>query len=227
MNNQNWRFLLLGFIFLSFSYSALARGQVRIQRNRDTTLYIGTITTVADSDVFSLNGTLGNRPILTLESPKKFQNRKLEIMLRNRKTYTLQKLMSPNNRIAFRLRPRALKSKTDFIYDTEIFDAFNLNAIPPIFKSAGALDKYLDIPTAHKPKYPKNLPESKRNGVSKFVILINEQGTLLKALSLKAANKDLDRLTKNYIEQTKFKIGKSNGEPTPYFLLIAVFYFDD
>ncbi len=197
-----------------------------VEGKNSAILVTGMIESNQATEIVALDGSSTFSCFLTIRSPRKFEGQRIEILIADVKKSNLPKLAKNGDLITLRLRSAALDKKTDFIYDSEITDAFNPSALPDGYVSASELDQYRDIPSSNRPQLPESLKSDPNFtfGMVRKLVLINEQGEVSKIIPFFSSHPKLEEVTLQYIKSTKFKTGKKDGEPTGYYQYIVVVF---
>lgn len=198
----------------------------KIEGKNTAILVTGRIEANQATNIIDLGGSSSFTCFITIKSPRKFEGQRVEILIADMEKSNLPKLAKNGDLIALRLGSGALDKNTDFIYDSEITDAFNPSALPEGYVCVSELDRYHDLPSRNRPKLPKVLKDDPEftSGIVRYLVLINEQGKVHEVILFYSSHPELDTETVRYINSTNFKIGKKDRETTGYYqYVVAVF----
>ena len=204
---------------------AFAKFRTYIESQDKAELYIARVDETVDPGSRSESGRLKEQFIV--ESPKELKGHRIEILFERQGESELSKLALEAKRIGFRMKAGRLQSSTRFLHESDITDVFNSGKFPSIFRYAGDLDRHPETPSKRRPRLSKDLNENHAQGVSKFLVLLGREAEVIQTVPLQNSNRTLEEATLEYIHSTEFRIGKLDGEPSPYYMLVSVVYSVD
>jgi len=219
--NKTLSFFAFSTLVAIYPLSARVRGNIYVDESKEFQLVTAEMMDVHVSDI---EGTLEYS--IKMENPSQLKGQQLKILVME-ENENLRKLLDQSKRIAFRVHTRVFRDEIDFLYDNEMADAFAIDKIPSSFRCPSDLDRLPKTPRNKRPKFPKNLPDDFVQAVASYVVFVDENGTMRKAVPLIAAGEPFDQLTLDFVNSTKFEIGKANQKPVPYFQLIMIRFIVD
>lgn len=230
MQSPRSPFLSPGRIFAALlALASLVSGlsaRVVIEGNARVLLCTGKIEITSESGIVGLSGASQLNCFITLESPAKHRGQRIQILIADNEKSNLPKLAKQSERITLRLVAASVQKDTDFLYDSEILDAFSPDAIPAQFLCASELDRNVNVPRQPRPKIPDSLKNDAGfyRGFSKFLVLVDETGALVSAIPFHNSHPEVKQATLEYLQAAKFAVGKKDKKPSSYYHLVSVFY---
>ncbi|MCG8525533.1 MAG: hypothetical protein MI748_04070 [Opitutales bacterium] len=201
---------------------ASPKGKVYIESAKDIKVYTGKLLSSEESGVDGFDNVY-----LEFETPASLQGIQILVLFDQEKSANLSKFVKSGEHIAFRLHNRVMNEIPELIYDVEIVDGFPMKIIPEEFTAPSSLDKYPNIPSKKKPKFPKDLPSDFKAVNSKYIVFVDETGKAKKVIRIYKGDSIFNKLTLKYINDTTFSVGKLDGKPVPYFQIVSLNYIVD
>lgn len=213
--------------FLCISTVSLeAKNRVILQQKKHSQFYTGIIEMAKDPDIQGMDGGGFLDCYVSLKSPKEHEGQRIQILISDHDRSNFPRLATQSERIVFRVRSGAIKKDTRYLYESEVNTAFTPDRLPPNFHCVSELDRYIDVPKGPLPAFPKTLSDdpSFRKNICRFLIFIDEKGKLRKELPLTKSPKAIKAATRQYLENARFKIGKKDGKPVPYYTEVSMLF---
>lgn len=219
--------LLAASLLLCLATSPLAaKSRVILQQKKHAMFYTGTIEMAIDPEIAGMGGGGHLDCYVTLRSPKAHEGQRIQILISDNDRSNFPRLATQSDRIVFRVRTGAIDKTTRFLYESEVNTAFTPDKLPPNLLCISELDRYHDLPKGPLPKFPKALANdpSFRKAISRFLIFIDEEGKLSKAIPVKKSRPEINEATQQYLDKATFKIGKKDGNPVPYYTEVSLHF---
>lgn len=218
--------LVLATLLCSTTANLDAKSRVLVEKNKNALLYTGTIEMTKDPEIRGMKGSGHIDIYVTLNSPKEHKDQRIQILISDRKNSKFPKLATQSDRIVFRARTGAITKKTKFLYESEVSGALTPDRLRKDIICVSELDKYVDLPSGPLPKIPAEMAKNTaaKSTSSKYLVFIDENGKLARALPMKKTAPAIDAASRQYLESAKFKIGKKDGTPTTYYNIVVLLF---